>query len=274
MERFDDPRIGSTGMTVRHNRIVRSGSTGIETFGIDTLIEENVLIDACYSKGDCGGIGCFTSENSTVRRNIVQNVISPVEGFSGSFRERFGFGLCIDVESTANCSDNTIVNTQGYGIIYQSEAVGDVTGNTVYGNQGRVHVFCGSSGTISHLTGNIFVGIEPIRLMFTEADGRILASDNNYFIQPHTEEYISMQSAEWVRMNLAEWQSFSGQDQNSLAAWFTLAEGAAPITEIFVNDTEAEQTIALTGTYVDLDQQAVGTSITLAPFTSRVVVAQ
>jgi hypothetical protein len=111
-------------------------------------------------------------------------------------------------------------------------------------------------------------------LMFTESDGSVQTSDYNYFIQPYTEKYITMQPADWKPMNLAAWQAFSGQDAHSKAAWFTLAEAATPITELFVNDTDAQKTFSLTRDYVDLDQNPVSGTIELGPYSSRVLVVK
>ena len=272
METFygGDPPIG---MDLHNNRIKRTGQCGIDAVGVAVTVEENVIEQSCSSKGDCGGICALDASAIAIRRNIVRDPISPPEGFNSSYHERFAFGLYID-NSPGDCQDNTVIHTQGYGIIYQGGTTGDVTGNTVYGVEGRVLVFAGFGGTINNLTGNIMVGAKAIRLMFTEADGRILASDRNYFIQPYTNGYISMQSAEWKLMDLPQWQIFSGQDNNSMSAWFTTAEGAAPTTEIFVNDTAAEKSVALGRAYVDLDRKPVSGSLTLAPYSSRVLVQQ
>jgi hypothetical protein len=273
LERYDAEAPLSDNVTIRRNRIQRIGHCGIDMLGSNFLIEENVVDEACSTKGDCGAISCLDVPGITIRRNIVRDVLSPLEGFSSTYHERFGFGLYID-SCSANSTGNTVVNTQGYGILYQGTATGDVSDNTVYGVEGRVLVFAGFDGTIDHFAGNVMVGTYPIRLMFTEADGRILASDENYFIQPYTDGYISMQSADWNLMNLAAWQDFSGQDTNSVAAWFTSAEGSDPSTRLFVNDTAHEQTVSLDRAYVDLDQKPVADTLTLAPFSSRVLVVE
>ncbi len=280
LERFDESHIGSTNVTVRRNRFQRVGHCGIYTLGVATFIEENVLDETCYSKGDCGAISTYSVPNIVIRRNIVRDVISPIEGFSSTYHERFGFGLYVDVNTTGNSEGNTIARTQGYGILYQTSSSGNVTGNTIYGvnvdgGGGRSLLYVAGSGTVvGQLTENILVATNQMRLLFTEADGQITTSNNNHFIQPYTDDYIYMQTAEWVPMNLATWRTFSGQDANSVAGWFTLAEGAAPITELFVNDTAVAKTITLTRSYVDLDRKAVAGTITLEPFTSRVLVGQ
>jgi hypothetical protein len=273
LERYDATVPLSDNVSVRRNRFSKIGHCGVDILGSNVLVEQNVIDETCSTKGDCGAIASLESSGLAIRSNIVRDVFSPIDGFSSTYSEAFGFGLYID-SCTAECTDNTVKGTEGYGILYQGTAEGDVIGNTVYGNKGRVHVFSGFGGTINDLTSNIMVGTLPIRLMFTEADGRILASDDNYFIQPYTDEYISMQSAEWSMMNLKEWQDFSGQDLNSKSAWFTVAEGEVSVTELFINDTAEDKTFTLDQAYVDLDQQPVTGSLTLAPFTSRVLVAE
>jgi hypothetical protein len=282
LQRFDNSKIGSTNVTIRRNRVKRAGACGIETFGIAPVVEENVVDEACYSKGDCGGICTFTASNMAVRRNIVRDVISPIEGFSSGQYERFGFGLYIQIESTGNCEGNTTIRTQGYGIIYQT-STGDILNNTVYGAHGdwrfdtgggRSLIFVADRSAVGQVKGNTMVGTERMRLLWKGADSTIGASDYNYFFQPYTEGYIYMETQPYKLLNLAEWRTSSGQDTHSTSAWFTLAEGTQPKTEIFVNDTAEVKTLTLTGSYVDLDQKAVTGSITLDPFASRVLVAQ
>lgn len=276
LQRWDRNGAGSSNVTVRRNRVERSGYCGIDVFGVNMLLEENVVVDACYAKGDCGGFRLMEADDITVRRNVIRGVISPPDGFNSTYEERFGFGLYVDEYTTANCDANTIERTQGYGILYQgAETLGEVTGNTVYDVEGRTLVFAGFEGVISSLTDNVLVATRPMRLLFTEADGDVLASNRNYFIQPYGGGYINLQSTgDWEDRTLSQWQEVSGRDLDSVDAWFEVAPGAASPVELFVNDRAEEMTVGLDAAYLDLDQQAVVGSVVLAPFSSRVLVRQ
>jgi hypothetical protein len=178
--------------TVRGNRLRRIGQCGIDSIRISVTAEENVIDEACYSKGDCGGFCTLDAPAISVNRNIIRDVISPSEGFNSMYYERFGFGIYVD-GSPGDCTDNTVSGTQGYSLLYQGGAKGNVTGNTLYDVDGRSVLYVATSGVISNLSRNTLVGTQPIRLMFTESDGSVQTSDYNYFIQPYTEKYITMQ---------------------------------------------------------------------------------
>ncbi|MBN2194764.1 MAG: right-handed parallel beta-helix repeat-containing protein [Polyangiaceae bacterium] len=276
LPRYDENPIASINLTVRRNRIERAGYCGIDIFGDNVLAEENVVLDTCYSKGDCGAFRTYGATATTLRRNIIRRVISPLDGFSSNYYERFGFGLYIDTGSEVTSEGNTIEAATGYGIIYQTEGTtGDVTGNTLYGTTGRTMVFAGFDGTIESFTGNTLVATSDMRLLFTEANGTLGTSDENTFIQPYTTGYIAVEiRSDWSWRSLAEWQAASGKDMNSVDAWYTQAEGETPRAELFVNDTDEAQTIGLDRAYVDLAQQAVVGSLVLEPYTSKVLVAE
>lgn len=267
----------SLNVTVRRNRVERTGYDGIILFGTHVLAEENVVLQACSTKGDCGGITTAFGDDQTLRRNVVRDVISPPDGFNSVYHERFGFGLYVMLGTTDVLSEgNTVSETQGYGIIYQEAGTfGDVVGNTIYGVHGRSLAFSGFDGVVRSFTDNVLVATEPVRLLFAEGGGVVELSNHNYFIQPYLEGYIVFDiGGDWTWRSLPEWQAASGQDLDSVDAWFSLPEGAEPITELFVNDTAEERTVTLTGSYVDLDQAEVSGSFVLAPFASRVLVRQ
>ncbi len=277
---FDSQKLGSRNVIARRNRVQGSGSVGIGTPGQGGLFEENVIIDSCATKGDCGAIGCGTAQDLVVRRNIVQNVISPNEAFSSTYIDRYGFGIYVDVDASVECAENTFVGTQQHGILFTERSTGKVLDNTVYDVRGRQTndamggslVYSASGAQIEEMTGNVLVAVRPMLMVFTESGGRILSSDQNHYIQPYSQRYLFREEAEWVVMSLPEWQEFSGEDAESEDAWFNSSEGAEAETELFVNDTAQEQSISLEGVYLDLDQQSTVGSIQLAPFSSRVLV--
>ena len=92
-------------------------------------------------------------------------------------------------------------------------------------------------------------------------------------MSPYDDRSIVDDTAGGIGMTLAEWQSWSGHDGTSSAHWYTQDSGDPPESKIFINDTADEVTVDLTGTfYLDLNQQAVGTMLTLPAFSSRTLV--
>ena len=131
-------------------------------------------------------------------------------------------------------------------------------------------------GDVTSVTmdGNVLFSLAPTRRTLQLATrSNLTASDNNDFFNPYDDLTIAAAEAGPVAMTLAEWQSFSGQDGNSAAHWYTLDPADPPRSEIFVNATAAAVDVDLGGAaYLDLDQQAISGSVALAPYSSRVLV--
>ena len=74
-------------------------------------------------------------------------------------------------------------------------------------------------------------------------------------------------------MTLAGWQSHSSEDGSSSSHWYTQSPGSEPRSRIFINDTGFPTVVDLSGSiYIDLDQQPVGDSLNLDPFSSQVLI--
>jgi hypothetical protein len=73
--------------------------------------------------------------------------------------------------------------------------------------------------------------------------------------------------------DLADWQGYAGIDTHSHEHWQQLSPTELPRSHILYNDTENSQTYNLgTISYLNLDQQPVTCFLTLAPFTSQILV--
>ena len=77
----------------------------------------------------------------------------------------------------------------------------------------------------------------------------------------------------WTRYTFPAWQAYSGQESHSKTNWFTLNVGDPPLSQIFYNDTLSTKIIDLgPQKYLDLDQNEVLGILSLAPFSSRVLI--
>ena len=125
------------GNTLRHNRFDKIGYNGVDVFGPNTILEENYITQACYTKADCGGVRTFgdgslsttTVYNVHLLRNIIVDIPGNVDGCHVS-RAAFGMELYIDNYRDVEAIGNTVINTTATGIVYQ-RSTGVISGNTV-----------------------------------------------------------------------------------------------------------------------------------------------
>lgn len=264
-------------MTVRYNTLEKIGYNGIDVFGYDNTFDSNVIRSACISKGDCGAIRTFggdsladtTVRNITIVRHIITNTLGNTDGARSDFDALFGFGLYIDHNSNnVTASDNTIISSTVHGILYQ-DSTGTITGNTLYNNSAspalwasQVDVTGGSF--VGTLQNNILLGLQAkAATLSADNAAQLGTSDYNHFYHANRAAHISVQGDK----TLAAWRTYSGKDAHStemISA--TLAQ-----SEIFYNDTRLSKTFTLTRPYVDLNGSSVVGSLTLQPFTSRIL---
>ncbi len=128
--------------TVSGNRLERIAYNGMDVFGHHNTFEHNVISQACYAKGDCGGVRTFGSgsvSSSPVhdllfRENIIVDTIGNTDGCNTTYDPLFGFGLYIDNYSRdVTVTGNSIISSTVAGILYQN-STGVITGNTLYNN--------------------------------------------------------------------------------------------------------------------------------------------
>jgi parallel beta-helix repeat protein len=276
-----------TGHTnlITGNRLERIAYNGMDVFGHHNTIEKNVIIQACYAKGDCGGVRTFGRDNLAsspvhdliFNANIILDIIGNTDGCKSDFDALFGFGLYIDHYShNVVVTGNTIINSTVHGILFQ-DSTGSVTNNTLY-NNGRTYPYSGGQvylggapAALSAHTGNILYSLNPNAWTLALANPANLGtSNNNHFFSPYKVNHISASGAK----SLATWRTFSGKDETSKEHWFTLGPTDPPNSQIFYNDTNLVKTINLgNAVYKDLDQNYVWGDLILQPYQSKVLVA-
>jgi hypothetical protein len=131
----------------------------------------------------------------------------------------------------------------------------------------------GGSATQITMSGNVLYGLKSNAwTLYASALSNIMSSDYNYIFHPYVSQNIAYGPG-WTRMTFAQWKTFSGQDSHSKTNWFTQPSGEASRAKVFYNNTKAPLTINLgSRQYLDLDQKPVVGSLTLQPFTSKVLV--
>jgi len=269
--------------TLRYNRLAEIGYNGLDIFGYGNTVEYNVIEEACSAKGDCGGVRTFGGSsladtavyNLVFRQNLIINTPGNTDGANSTYKAPFGFGFYIDHYSrNIELTGNTVISSTVHGALYQ-DSTGQMSGNTLYANNlgtmsgGQVDI-TSAPALVQPFTGNILYALRgDSRTLLADSLSRLSGSNNNYFFNPYQNSNIYVQSAK----TLAQWQSYSGMDANSKSHWFNLAAGDPTNSVIFYNDAKTTQVVSLGNKkYLDLDQQTVTGSLSLAPFTSRVLI--
>jgi parallel beta-helix repeat protein len=282
--RLYDVRDSGHDNTLLQNYFKYIGYNGVDVFGPNTILEDNYITLTCYTKADCGAVRTFgdtslaatTVYNIQLLNNVIVDIPGNVDGAEAS-RAAFGMGLYIDNFSrNVIASGNTVVSTTVTGILYQ-QSTGQITGNTVFnaaaGTEYSGQIEVSGSAAQASLSHNAVYGLTPNAwTLYVGSPNNLLSSDQNYFFQPYVNKHIAY-GPSWTTATLAQWQAYSGQDAHSKTSWFTQPTGQPSRGRIFYNSTTTAQTIDLgSRQYLDLDQTPVIGSLTLAPFTSRILV--
>jgi hypothetical protein len=282
--RLYDERDSGYGNTLRYNRFEKTGYNAVDVFGPGTTLEKNFITLACYSKADCGGVRVFgeTSLSSTtvhdiqIINNIIVDIPGNVDGCE-STRAAFGMGLYIDNYSRAvEVRGNTVVNTTISGILFQ-HSTGQIVDNTVFnassGTEFSGQVDLGGSDTKVTMTGNALYALgQSAWTLYAGSVSSLSTSDYNYFFHPYVNKHIAY-GPSWSRLTFAGWQSLSALDSHSKTNWFTQLAGETSRARIFYNSNRIPAAFDLgSRKYLDLDQNPVTGSLTLQPFSSKILV--
>jgi hypothetical protein len=272
------------GNTLRYNTFEKISYNGVDVFGPETWLEKNFFTQTCYTKADCGAVRTFGSGSISATKvynvhlidNIIVDIPGNVDGCHAS-RAAFGMGLYVDNYSRdVETRGNTIINTTVSGILYQ-RSTGQINDNTVYdassGTAFSAQIDLGGNETRVSMSNNALYGLKSNAwTLYDFSLSNILSSDYNYFFHPYVSRHIA-QGPSWTRKTFAEWQTVSGKDSHSKTNWFTQPAGEASRATAFYNASKIPLTIDLgSRQYLDLDQNPVLGSLTLQPFTSRILV--
>ena len=272
------------GNMLRYNRFEKIGYNGVDVFGPNTTLEKNFITQSCYSKADCGGVRTFgdsdlsatTVYNIHLIDNVIVDIPGNVEGCHAS-RAAFGMGLYIDNYSRdVEVRGNTVASTTISGILYQRSS-GQIANNTVFnassGTEYSAQIDLGGDETRATVTGNQLYGLNnEAWTLYAHDLSNLVTSDYNYLFHPYVNSHIAY-GPSWTRYTFANWKTFSGLEAHSKTNWFTQPAGEASRARILYNSTQSPLTIDLgERQYLDLDQNSVIGSITLSPFTSKILI--
>jgi len=288
--------IGSYGL-IEYNNIIRTGYLGINYGGTNTIVRNNYIDTFCFLKDDCAGIYTYADNNpgKQVLNNIVLNAIGAPNG-TDEILQSAANGLYVDgFSSHVLLFGNTVVNITGEGIHMNPGTDISIINNKFY----QTPEFFGiqrwpDSGIISglNISNNIFMSTK-IDASVADAieynldrDGQSVAFYNNDIIQEvihlgyidHNYYYMNKEGVVGIYANspnpvnqqytLSTWASTFGHDTNSYVS--TVFNNANVLFNY--NPTKINKVITLNGNYVDVNGASYSGSITLAPYTSVILI--
>ncbi|WP_299583613.1 cadherin domain-containing protein [uncultured Sunxiuqinia sp.] len=259
--------------TVKYNRLMDMGYVGISFSGENNLIEYNYINGACQILDDGGAIYTYNgydysqlgAAGTKIKSNIVLNVIGESHTAYGIYMDNNTHDILIE--------DNTVSNTNCAIYLHQNGKI-TVDGNTIMDatllllNQDEVEN--------STITNNTFYATarQGSFIWFKNAFQRMIFEenatglfDNNRYVGHYGQNVFRYQGDK----TLADWKRLRGVDANSTGDFSPLADGE--VEELFYNDTKQTKAISLgSSLYRDLDGNEVSGSISLAPFTSKILI--
>ena len=277
---IDQASLTSHDVVFRQNVVEKTGYCGFDVFGGTITLEQNVIKEACSTKGDCGGVRTFGRDsfsstavrNIVLRGNLVMDTKGVTDGDNSRFKPLFGFGLYIDhFSDDVTLEGNAVLRSTAAGILIQDSRA-SIVDNILYNNArgtmvaGQVNLVGDSS--VDSMRGNVLFAIDDTaRTLRTDLE-LLAASDENAFFHPYRSAHISSDGDK----TLAEWQAYSSMDASSTESFYTQSEGEEPRSEVFVNEMSVETSVSLSGDYVDLDGEPAGDSITVPPYGAVILV--
>ena len=273
---------------VSYNHIDTAGYNGIYFAGSGTNVRYNYVNYVCFNKDDGGAIYCYPlqgvgqtyTNKRTVQGNICLNSIGALDAATGS--QSNGHLIYNDgADDNTDYLDNTMAHTAygGLGLFFNNARNSTVRNNTIYDCwKGFYYIkYTGISMDNNKIVNNIFVsknaGDYPA---YYEPDETNMTSttilDSNLYARP-----IDDNKSIWygvsnsnVYYTLAEWKSFTGRESHSVKS--SIAASSASDIRFVYNETSTSLTINLVANYKDVKGTVYPGTITLAPYTSKVLV--
>ena len=286
---------GVHGMVVEYNKIDSTGYTGISwALANNVRVNNNEVSNFCLLLMDGAGIYMYGGDanygnkiyNNIVYNGFADNSGTPVEG---SKTERLAHGIYLDGGLDGNTKNvevynNTCFNNQLIGIYGNGISNCKIYGNTCYNNGTNQMQFSSNDPIVSttrnnSVTNNILVSRTSSQQL-VQFDTRYASIDffdvldNNYYARPisDTKSFsVSLNNyTNWNNYTFAEWKAYSGYDANSKGSPKTVSD----VNDIRFeyNATSSNKTVSLDANYIDVKNVSYNGSITLAPYTSVVLI--
>ena len=294
-EKYNAINAIADNIVVSNNIIENAGYIGIHFGGNNAIISNNYINNFGLVKNDGGGIYTWIGTGTpNIGQKITGNIIMNGIGFGEGTPKLQGssFGIYLD-ERVRNVlvSNNAVSNSCASGLYLHNAHEIEITGNTFF-NNGSGRPDLGSQVLFVHdthspddpirnvkMNNNILFSKTALQKVFafSTADNDISqfgSADYNYYARPLDDnQVITTWASGWngaaVKRTLADWQSYSGQDKNSKKSPISLTDPYKIRFEY--NASTSNKTVSLDGSYIDVKGAKYNGSITLAPYTSAVL---
>jgi len=274
---------------VSYNTVQNTAYAGIQYFGNQSTVNNNFIKNFCVYLKDGGGIYTWNGHGGTVKSNIkvTNNIVI------NDLNSDMDVGIYLDDWSNnIEVSGNTVSGC-GWGLSAGNAFNAKFLNNTSYNNS-MASLFLltsptqpvpGQTGmTNLKINGNIFftasvaaVGAQKTMFIMNAAAGSNFPAsvtfDSNYYVRPFVYSKGSIYSyfnSTGVDRTLASWQAFTGQDVHSKETPKIIPDSTYLRFEY--NATTSSKTINLGASYIDARGTSYNGTITLAPFTSAVLI--
>ncbi len=284
---------------IQYCSIINSGYVGINfngsaASGNNIRVLNNLVDGFCLVKDDGAGIytgyvgGIVSHSTCRIENNIIKNGLGANDGAGNGTQWFQVHGIYMDdYSNNVVINGNSITNCGGSGIYLHLSNNITLTNNTTYANKNEellISATENSTGAIRNITmnGNVFFNMtKDNSQLYWVALIRSLGDDigqwgtwnNNYFCRPLNSEKQSF----FVRHgsnddigDLPMWKSISGKDGNSKGTPVTVTDPNKVRFEY--NASKSSKTVSLGANYLDAKGANYAGSITLAPYTSAVLI--
>jgi parallel beta-helix repeat protein len=274
--------------TMEKNTLLNSGTSALAfDRGSNFNVKNNFINNFEFVLDEGAGIytnrgnDAQTYSNNVIDGNIIINGPGAPWGRPGT--NLAAEGIYVD-NNTQNISviNNTVANVAVFGIFLMDAHEANVLNNTVYN--------CGSGAlAMIHTSGNNLVRNVKIRnnkLVMTGSTTlgtwsyqtgandllQFGTSDSNVVANPINDgnAFYTFDGSNYRHQTVTQWQAFSGQDMHSKASPKTVSSISSLRFEY--NATSSDKTVNLGETYIDITGTSFPGSITLAPYTSAILI--
>ena len=284
---------GTNSLTT-YNNIEYTGYIAIRFGGQNCEVSYNFINYCNLCKDDGAGIYSWRDHTTgkVIKSNIILNCLARPDGWYYVEVVR-SHGIYLDGLSNALVTNNTAAGNDGCGIFINSAQNVTAEYNTCYDNIWGIRILseAGSLARNHRINSNILVAkelVDPSNVWNQSAFGVVSkldaadlsqfgTSDYNFFARPvNNDNYIEVWKNAWgwapgdrMAYNLSEWQSLFGKDSHSSTTSVTVSDPDKIRFEY--NASTSSKVVSLDGSYVDVKGAKYNGSITLAPYTSAVL---
>ena len=276
--------------TIEYNVIDSVGHSGIRIESGGIMVRNNYITNFASVRNDAGGIYAISIDpwkgNSTIENNIIINGRGNIGGMKyrtninldiyGIYVDARVSGLLILNNSVANCVTGAFLIQASHEITLEN----NTSFNSGYSELLLIDIPSYTNDFIKNLycKNNIFVAKDSSTFTFrfnivesTLSNLGIL--DSNFYARPFKDDnsfYIQFISNGTVSRTLSEWQKLSNQDIHSFQSPKKLT--STNDLKFLYNVDTLSKTINLGGNYMNIEGVNYNGSITLAPYSSVVLI--